>query len=459
MYNDTIAAIATGITNAGIGIIRISGDNAISVIENIYKTVNGKKVSELESHHLYLGNIFDDNEIYDEVLLSVMKAPHSYTGEDTVEINCHGGMFVCKKILKLVLDKGARLADPGEFTKRAFLNGRMDLSRAEAVMDLISAENEFAAKNSISQLKGSVYSEISDIREKLLHELAYIEAALDDPEHYDMSEYINILSEKIRILRGRIESLVLVSNRGSILKNGIRTAILGKPNAGKSSVLNMLSGFERAIVTDIAGTTRDTIEESVKVGDIQLNLIDTAGIRDTDDQVEKIGVEKAKEKALNADLILYVADSSVKIDENDIQIIRMIQNSKTIVLYNKTDLEPECTIDEIIKLFAYDVPYVEFSTKSGKGMELFVDKVAETLDLQAFKLNEELVITNVRQQELLKKCLESLDLVMRGINDQMPEDVLAIDLMDAYKQLGYIIGDDIEDDLVDKIFSEFCMGK
>ena len=459
MLNDTIAAIATGITNAGIGIIRVSGDNAISVIDNIYKTVKGKKPSELESHHLYLGNIFDDKEIYDEVLLSVMKAPHSYTGEDTVEINCHGGIFICKKILKLVLDKGARLADPGEFTKRAFLNGRMDLSRAEAVMDLISAENEFAAKNSISQLKGSVYTQIVDLRENILHELAFIEAALDDPEHYDLSEYSPVLSEKVNSYINNIDRIMSASERGSLMKNGIRTAILGKPNAGKSSVLNMLSGYERAIVTDIAGTTRDTIEESVRIGNFQLNLIDTAGIRETEDTVEKIGVDKAREKAMDADLILFVADSSVKLDENDRQIIQMIRNSKTIVLYNKTDLEPVCSIAEIEEIFGKDVPYTEFSTKSGQGLEDFVDKLSETFDLQAFQLNEELVITNVRQQEELSFSRNSLSLVLNGINELMPEDVLAVDLMDAYKHLGYIIGDEVEDDLVNKIFSEFCMGK
>lgn len=459
MLNDTIAAIATGITNAGIGIIRISGDNAIAVIENIYKTIKGKKPSELESHHLYLGNIFDKEEILDEVLLSVMKAPHSYTGEDTVEINCHGGIFVCKKILKLVLDNGARLAEPGEFTKRAFLNGRMDLSRAEAVMDLISAENEFAAKNSISQLKGSVYKTIVDLREKILHELAFIEAALDDPEHYDLTQYSPELLEKINSYINTIDKILAVSESGSIMKNGIRTAILGKPNAGKSSILNMLSGYERAIVTDIAGTTRDTIEESVRIGDYQLNLIDTAGIRDTEDIVEKIGVDKAIEKALEADLILFVADSSVKLDQNDRQIISLIKNCKTIVLYNKTDLDQKCSIDEILQLFEKNIPYTEFSTKSGKGLENFVDKLSETFNLQAFQLNEELVITSVRQQEELKKCRESLLLVVEGINNFMPEDVLAVDIMDAYKHLGYIIGDEVEDDLVNKIFSEFCMGK
>ena len=459
MYNDTIAAIATGITNAGIGIIRISGDNAISVIDKIYVSCKGKKASELESHHLYLGNIFCDDEVYDEVLLSVMKAPHSYTGEDTVEINCHGGIYICKKILKLVLDNGARLSEPGEFTKRAFLNGRMDLSRAEAVMDLINAENEFAAKNSISQLKGSVYKEIVELREKVLHELAFIEAALDDPEHYDLSEYSSVLSDKTGAFIKNINDILNASERGSIMKNGIRTAILGKPNAGKSSVLNMLSGYDRAIVTDIAGTTRDIIEESVRVGDFQLNLTDTAGIRDTEDVVEKIGVDKAIEKAMDADLILFVADSSVGLDENDKQIIKLIRNCKTIILFNKTDLVSECEIDEIMELFGKKVPYVEFSTKSGKGLADFVDKLSESFNLQAFKLNEDLVITNIRQQDELKKSAESLQFVLDGIDNNMPEDVLAVDLMDAYKHLGYIIGDEVEDDLVNKIFSEFCMGK
>ena len=483
----TIAAIATGMTNAGIGIVRISGPDAVSVADRIYHSKKGKKASELEDHKLCLGSISDQDELIDEVLLCVMKTPHSYTGEDTVEINCHGGIFVCRKVLKLVLQNGARMAEPGEFSKRAFLNGKLDLSQAEAVMDLISSQNDFALRNSVGQLSGSVHDRIVTLREKILHELAYIEAALDDPEHFDLSDYPPELEGKIKDIVEDIQRLIRTSGDGAIRKNGIRTAILGKPNVGKSSLLNMLSGKESAIVTDIAGTTRDSIEESVRLGELQLNLVDTAGIHDTEDTIEKIGVERAKKVLDEAELVLFVADSSIPLDENDEEILKLIRDKKVVIVLNKTDLEDKIDRTAILKLLSdkaadpeeadhFDpealkspnatagseevderFPMVEISAKEGNGvdnLEKAISKMFITLEL-----NEEVVITNLRQLEELKQACSSLLLVLGAIRDNMTEDIFAIDLMDAYTHLGYILGEEIGDDLVNKIFSEFCMGK
>ena len=467
---DMIAAIATGMTQAGIGIIRVCGEGVFETADRFFIARCGKKVTEFASHTMHLGNIKNpDGEIVDEVLLSVMKGPHSYIGEDTVEINCHGGIYLCQKILEIVLANGVRLAEPGEFTKRAFLNGRLDLSQAEAVMDLIASKNEFAAKNSMQQLNGAVYEKIKTLREKILHEVAYIESALDDPEHFDLEEYPQELDEKVRIFISEIDALIRSSENGRIRKDGIRTAILGKPNAGKSSVLNMLSGHESAIVTDIAGTTRDTIEESVRLGSLQLNLIDTAGIRETEDKVEQIGVERAYAAAKDADLILYVADSSAPMTEEDEQIISQIKDKKIVILYNKTDLDTVTEKEQILKLFtdgktditaaSEKYPIAEISAKTQDGLEE-LQKLLEHIFVEPFDhLNEEVIITNTRQKNELQQCRLSLCNVQSSIENGMAEDFFSIDLMDAYKHLGFIIGEEVEDDLVDKIFSEFCMGK
>ncbi len=457
MEKDTIAAIATGLSNAGIGIIRISGEAAIEVADRVYRSKSGKKASETGDHRLCLGSIFSDGEDIDEVLLSVMRSPHSYTGEDTVEINCHGGLYVCKKILKLVTDAGARLAEPGEFTKRAFLNGKMDLSRASAVMDLIRAENDFALKNSLQQLKGSVYEKISSLRDRILHELAFIEAALDDPENYELDGYPEKLEQIVSAMIKEIAAILSSSQNGFIRKEGIRTAILGKPNAGKSSILNLLSGRESAIVSEIAGTTRDTIEESVRLGEFVLNLIDTAGIRDSSDPVERIGVERARKLAEDADLILFVCDSASTLDQNDMDIISLLHDRRVIVLYNKTDLIPLTPEEKVRELL--DAPFVCFSATEGKGPEELHSALCDLFSDGHGDLNEELVITDLRQQKELEAAKESLCLVKQAILDKQTEDIFAVDLTDAYRHLGYIIGEEMEDDVVDRVFSEFCMGK
>ena len=470
MNTDMIAAIATGMTEAGIGIIRVCGTGVFEAADRFFSARSGKKVSEFASHTMHLGNIKNtDGEIIDEVLLSVMKGPHSYTGEDTVEINCHGGIYLCQKILDIVLANGVKMAEPGEFTKRAFLNGRLDLSQAEAVMDLIASKNEFAAKNSMQQLSGAVYKKIGSLREQILHEIAYIESALDDPEHFDLSDYPQKLEEKIVLFIDEIDRLIRFSENGRIRKDGIRTAILGKPNAGKSSILNMLSGHESAIVTDIAGTTRDTIEESVRIGSLQLNLIDTAGIRETEDKVEQIGVERAYAAAKEADLILYVADSSAPLTEEDAQIISEIREKRTLILYNKTDLDTVTNKKQILTLFAGEgmdaaeseekYPLVEISAKTQDGLER-LQKMLEQIFVDPYtRINDEVIITNLRQKNELVQSRQSLENVQNSITMGMAEDFFSIDLMDAYRHLGYIIGEEVEDDLVEKIFSEFCMGK
>ena len=470
MNTDMIAAIATGMTEAGIGIIRVCGTGVFEAADRFFSARSGKKVSEFASHTMHLGNIKNtDGEIIDEVLLSVMKGPHSYTGEDTVEINCHGGIYLCQKILDIVLANGVKLAEPGEFTKRAFLNGRLDLSQAEAVMDLIASKNEFAAKNSMQQLSGAVYKKIGSLREQILHEIAYIESALDDPEHFDLSDYPQELEKKIVLFIDEIDRLIRSSENGRIRKDGIRTAILGKPNAGKSSILNMLSGHESAIVTDIAGTTRDTIEESVRIGSLQLNLIDTAGIRETEDKVEQIGVERAYAAAKDADLIMYVADSSAPLTEEDAQIISEIREKRTLILYNKTDLDTVTNKKQILTLFAGEgmdaaeseekYPLVEISAKTQDGLER-LQKMLEQIFVDPYtRINDEVIITNLRQKNELVQSRQSLENVQNSITMGMAEDFFSIDLMDAYRHLGYIIGEEVEDDLVEKIFSEFCMGK
>ena len=352
MQTDTIAAIATAVSDSGIGIIRISGSDAMAIADRIYRSPkNQKKLSQVASHTIHYGYIYDDNELIDEVMVAVMRSPHSYTTEDTVEINCHGGILVMNRILETVLHHGARLAEPGEFTKRAFLNGRIDLSRAEAVMDLIHSKNEFAMKASVNQLKGSVSVKVRSLRAAILYEIAFIESALDDPEHISLEGYPDKLMAKTQDLLAELKKLIDSADNGKMLKDGIRTVILGKPNAGKSSLLNVLVGEDKAIVTSVAGTTRDVLEESIKLHGIGLNIIDTAGIRNTEDEVEKIGVEKARKYANQADLVIYVVDSSRALDENDAEIIDLIKDKRVIVLLNKTDLDSVVTDEEIKSKF------------------------------------------------------------------------------------------------------------
>ena len=455
---DTIAAISTSTGNSGIGIIRVSGDEAIEIVDKIFKSnKEGKRLINVKSHTVNYGNIVDGDKVLDQVLVLVMKNPHSYTGEDTVEIDCHGGMLILKKVLDLVIKNGAKSAAPGEFTKRAFLNGRLDLSQAEAVMDLINSQNDFALNSSIEQLKGGVSEKIKEIRSDVIYHIAFIESALDDPEHISLDGYDNEISEMINKNISKIKKMIDTFDNGRIMKEGIKTVILGKPNAGKSSLLNRMLGEERAIVTDIEGTTRDTLEENINLNGLSLKIIDTAGIRNTDDKVEQIGVNKAKEIAEGADLIIYVVDGSKDIDENDKEILEIIKNKKVIVLLNKTDIDRIVDIEQLNEIPKEDI--IEFSAKAGLGMDELEEKIKDMFYSGEITFNDQVYITNARHKEALENSYNSLLKVKESVDAGMPEDFYSIDLMDAYEQLGLIIGESVEDDLVNEIFSKFCMGK
>ena len=456
MKTDTIAAIATAMTNAGIGIIRISGEEAIIVADRVFCAKNGKTLKESKSHTIHYGFIMDGSEIIDEVLVMLMKSPNSYTREDTVEIDCHGGTLVMQRILDIVIRCGARPAEPGEFTKRAFLNGRIDLSQAESVIDVINAKNDFALRSSLHQLQGSVSNKIKELRKKIIHETAFIESAIDDPEHYSLDDYSTHLSDLILELKTEIKRLLDSADNGKILKEGIHTVIVGKPNVGKSSILNVLVGSERAIVTDVAGTTRDVLEEHVNLNGISLNIIDTAGIRQTDDIVEKIGVNKAKEYLDRADLILYVIDRSRDLTEEDNEIEQMIKDKNVIVLMNKSDLQQKIKEDDL-KMISEHI--ISISAKEGNGIDDLTAMIQQMFLHGQVALNDEVIITNVRHKNALAQTFESLNMVEESIRNQMPEDFYSIDLLNAYESLGYVIGEKIEDDLADEIFSKFCMGK
>lgn len=455
---DTIAAIATGMSNAGISIVRISGNNAFDIIDQIYQSKSGKKkLSNEKSHTLHYGYIMDEGQMVDEVMVAIMRAPSTYTREDTVEINCHGGIVVTRKILETVLKNGARIAEPGEFTKRAFLNGRIDLSQAEAVSDIIHAKNELALKNSINQLKGNVRELIKNLREKILRDIAFIEVALDDPEHISLEGFDSQLLVHLEEEYQEIDRLIQESKNGRIIKEGIKTVIVGKPNAGKSSLLNSLVGEDRAIVTDIAGTTRDTLEETINLNGIILNIIDTAGIRDTDDIIEKMGVEKALRIVLEADLIIFVLDSSTNMDENDYSILEKIKDRKAILLLNKSDLEPRISVEDVRSITEH--PIIHISIKENLGLDQLQQKIKEMFFGGELSFNEEVYITNERHREAFIDSLESIKLVKSSVEAGMPEDFYSIDLMNAYEALGKIIGENVEEDLVNMIFKEFCMGK
>ncbi|MCD8117872.1 MAG: tRNA uridine-5-carboxymethylaminomethyl(34) synthesis GTPase MnmE [Lachnospiraceae bacterium] len=521
--DDTIAAISTALSPSGIGIIRVSGPDAIRIVDRIFcfahhseKERSAKKLSDVKSHTLHYGKIEKDGILYDEVLVSVMRAPSTYTREDVVEINCHGGPFVCRKVLDLVLAAGARCAEPGEFTKRAFLNGRLKLTEAEAVMDVISAENDYALQNGAAQLSGSVQRKIQSLRENLLSEIAYIEAALDDPEHMSLDGYAEELEGKTEQILSRMEKLIRQSENGRIMKEGVKTAIVGKPNVGKSSLLNALLGENRAIVTDIAGTTRDTLEETVYFHGITLHLIDTAGIRKTEDAVEKIGVERAVETVKQADLVLFVVDGAEKITQEDMEIRNIIGEKKAILIKNKTDLimehkEPETeqnlkyvnerklkdesatfyisehvmneikndpeneksdladnskdnlenNLEDMLRILCQrdGIPVIALSAKTQEGMEALEEQIEKMFYMEDIRPNSQVYLTNARQKEALCQAYESMKLVKQSIADGMPEDFFSIDLTDAYEYLGKMIGETLEDDVAEQIFSRFCMGK
>ena len=509
MKSETIAAISTAMNNSGIGIIRISGDEAFEIIKKIFRPAGKcKDITKAASHTVHYGYIVDKHgssllpggsdlqdecseTIVDEVLVLIMRAPHTYTREDTVEIDTHGGMFVMQRIMELVLEQGARSAEPGEFTKRAFVNGRIDLSQAEAVIDLINAENDYALKSAVTQLKGSVSAKIREQRALLLEQIAYIEAALDDPEHYEMVGYGEELLPQLQVIAANIDELIRSADDGRIMKEGIRTVILGKPNVGKSSLLNALVGSERAIVTQIPGTTRDALEESIRLKDVTLNIIDTAGIRNTDDIIEKIGVDKALEYAKEADLIVWVIDSSSALDENDREVARLIAGRKAVILLNKQDLPEVTGKEQLLRQFGNtwnketagsaqeekaianasvqkeiasgqaleNIPVIGISALKEEGLDEFSDTICRMFYNKEINFNDQVFITNIRQKEALKEAYESLSKAMESIEAGMPEDFFTIDMMDAYSFLGSVIGEAVEDDLADEIFSKFCMGK
>ena len=456
---DTIASVATGMNASGIGIIRISGPDSFNIISKIFRKKTGISFEELESHRVYYGFIFDGDQMLDEVLVVPMRAPRSYTTEDTIEIDCHGGNLVLSNILKLVVKNGARIADPGEFTKRAFLNGRIDLSEAESVMDLIESKNNLALSNSLKHLTGGLYEKIRALRQEVLTEIAFIEAALDDPEHISLEGYYDNISEKVETLIHEIQKLSSSFNNGRMIKEGIRTVILGKPNVGKSSLLNYLSGVEKSIVTDIPGTTRDIIEENIRLDGLSLIVYDTAGIRNSSDPVEKIGVDRARSYANEADLIIFVIDSSCPLDENDRDIFEFIKDKKAIILINKSDLKSSVNEKEILDLNTGNAPVINISVRDEKGFEKFNDVIRSMFLSKNIEYNDEILIMNERHASLLLKAEESLKNVRTSIENNMPEDFLSIDLTDCYDLLGMIIGEKTEDDVINEIFSNFCVGK
>ena len=458
MKSNTIAAIATPMTNSGIGIIRISGDEALDIIEKVFKPKKkDKKIKDVKTYTAHYGHVYDESTLLDECIVLVMKGPHSYTAEDVVEINCHGGVVVMKKVLEAVFKAGATPAEPGEFTKRAFLNGRIDLSEAEAVMDLIQSKNEFAMSTSLKQLEGALGKKITEIRKQIIHSVAFIESALHDPEHYSLDGFPQKLEIIVDNLVDSVDNLLTTFDNGKVLSEGINTVIVGKPNAGKSSLMNMFVGEERAIVTDMAGTTRDTLSEVINVRGITLNIVDTAGIRDTDDVVEKIGVDKALESVDKADLVLYVVDSSIDLDENDHRIMSRIQDKNVVVILNKSDLEKKIDESDIKKYIDADI--IQLSALTGDGSEELYELLNRMFFEGTLTYNDQLYITNTRHKNELVCTKNALLKVKESIDMGMEEDFFSIDLMDAYEHLGLIIGETARDDLADKIFKEFCMGK
>ncbi len=455
---DTICAIATGMGNAGIGIIRISGSEAINIASKVFKPANDKKVVKtMKSYTAAFGGVYDGDNMIDEGILLLMKGPHTYTCEDVCELQCHGGVHVLKEVLEAVIKAGARIAEPGEFTKRAFLNGRIDMSQAESVMDIINAKNDFAVKSSLVQLNGELKDRITEMRDTILYNTAFIESALDDPEHYSLEGYPQKLRVIVDNMVDNVDKLLATYDNGRVLKEGIKTVIAGKPNAGKSSLLNLLLGEDRAIVTEIEGTTRDTLEEVVNINGIILNIVDTAGIRSTDDVVEKIGVDKALKNVDNADLILYVVDGSKQLDDNDSQIISHIKGRNVITVINKSDLD--VVVDKLWISEELPGDIIEISAKYGDGKEELYNILNDKFFSGQLQYNDELYITNSRHKDELIKTRESLSKVIESIDMGMEEDFFSIDLLDAYEHLGMILGETMRDDLADKIFAEFCMGK
>ncbi|MDO5696259.1 MAG: tRNA uridine-5-carboxymethylaminomethyl(34) synthesis GTPase MnmE [Eubacteriales bacterium] len=449
----TIAAVATALGNGSISIIRVSGTDAVSIVNGIF---DGVDLTTVPTHTIHYGHIREGDTIIDEVMVTVMRAPRTYTREDVVEINGHGGILVTKRVLQALFDAGVREAEPGEFTKRAFLNGRIDLAQAESVMDLIQAKNQMAITNSLNQLSGRTTEKIRVLREKILSEIAYIEAALDDPEYYEMSSYGERIREDIAAIEARLAAMIRQAENGEMMRDGITTAIVGLPNAGKSSLLNYLANRERAIVTDIAGTTRDTIEERILMDDIVLNMVDTAGIRDTTDAVERIGVRRSLESIERAQLILYVIDTSVPLTPDNDIIFDAIGDKKTIILLNKTDCQNSEVVNELPSAFEH---VIHTSLTEETGLEALKDCIREIVYEGSVEPDEDLYVANERQRRLLIAARDAVQRVLDTIDEGFAEDFLSIDLTEAYASLGKILGEEIEEDIINKIFKDFCMGK
>lgn len=468
MEEKTIVGIASA-AGGGIGIIRVSGSESMKIVDSIFHPgkfnneenealIDKSYLQQQKSHTIHYGFIIDgNNEVVDEVMVSVMKAPATYTREDVVEINCHGGNYILQRVMQLLLEKGAFLAEPGEFTKRAFLNGRIDLSQAEAVMKMISSKNEFALQSAVKQLEGSVSKYIQQIREQILYEMGRIESALDDPEHYDLTGYSDELFDKTEQQIVSLQRLLDRFENGRMKSEGINTVIVGKPNAGKSSLMNILLDEDRAIVTDIAGTTRDALQESVRLGGLMLNLIDTAGIHNTEDTVEKIGVDRAKQYIEQADFILFVVDGSEEWSDEDEQILPLIAQKKGIILLNKADLKAKVSELFLKDKLSWDT--ISFSNETKQGLQQLEQYITDKFERGDLQFNDQICLTSIRHKNAVMQAVNALHRVEQSIKDGMPEDFFTIDLMEAYQQLGLINGDTATEDLVNKIFEEFCMGK
>ena len=468
MEEKTIVGIASA-AGGGIGIIRVSGSESMKIVDSIFHPgkfnneenealIDKSYLQQQKSHTIHYGFIIDgNNEVVDEVMVSVMKAPATYTREDVVEINCHGGNYILQRVMQLLLEKGAFLAEPGEFTKRAFLNGRIDLSQAEAVMKMISSKNEFALQSAVKQLEGSVSKYIQQIREQILYEMGRIESALDDPEHYDLTGYSDELFDKTEQQIVSLQRLLDRFENGRMKSEGINTVIVGKPNAGKSSLMNILLDEDRAIVTDIAGTTRDALQESVRLGGLMLNLIDTAGIHNTEDTVEKIGVDRAKQYIEQADFILFVVDGSEEWSDEDEQIIPLIAQKKGLILLNKADLKAKVSEQLLKDKLSWDT--IAFSNETKQGLQQLEQYITDKFERGDLQFNDQICLTSIRHKNAVMQAVNALHRVEQSIKDGMPEDFFTIDLMEAYQQLGLINGDTATEDLVNKIFEEFCMGK
>lgn len=455
--DDIIAAISTPLGNGGISIVRMSGNGCI---EKASKVFSGADLTKKDSHTISFGRIInpENNSVIDEVLVSVMRGPKTYTTEDVVEINCHGGIMSSQRVLELLLNSGVRHAEPGEFTKRAFLGGRIDLSQAEAVIDVINSKTELSRKTAVNQLDGSIKRAVYEMRDSLLTSIAAIEASIDYPEHDIEEETYGVLKSRTEELLEKTDALLSSADKGKIIREGISAVILGKPNVGKSSLLNFLLDEERAIVTDIPGTTRDTVEEFINIGGVAVKIIDTAGIRETEDAVEKIGVEKSRERANEADLILLLLDTSRPLSSEDMEILDFVADKKALVILNKIDLEQKLALDEIEKRVDKE-NIISVSAKGGDGMDVLTERLTNMFLGGEVEQGESLMISNVRHKNALYKAKESLKRAIVTIESGMPVDFVSMDLTEAYNNFGEITGDSIDDELLDRIFSQFCLGK